>query len=82
MAWWHSFFARKPDYLVPFELYTKKASRGVQVRVRRNGKAYYIALEHIEGTVWRPLGEEIGPYDSPEEAEAAAIKSSWFLGGE
>lgn len=81
MAWWHGLFSRKPDYSVPFQLYTKNATRGAEVRVRRDGKAYYVALEHVEGTTWKPLGEEIGPYASEDEAENAAVNSSWFLGG-
>ena len=81
MAWWHSLFARKPDYQVPFQLYTKHGTRGAEVRVRRDGKAYYVALERVEGTNFRPIGEEIGPYNSPEAAEAAAVNSPWFLGG-
>jgi hypothetical protein len=36
---------------------------------------------NIEGTNWKPMGEEIGPYASADEAEIAAINSSWFKGG-
>ncbi|HVZ28141.1 MAG TPA: hypothetical protein VG798_05745 [Rhizomicrobium sp.] len=70
-----------PEYKVPFQLFTKNATRGAEVRVRPDGTAYYIALEHIEGAIWKPLGNEIGPYGSPEEAEVAAINSSWFVEG-
>jgi hypothetical protein len=82
MAWWRNLFARKSDYRVEFQLFTKEATRGAEVRIRRDEKAYYIALEHIEGTVWNPFGEEIGPYGSPEEAEIAAVNSPWFLEAE
>jgi hypothetical protein len=89
MAWWHNLFKRKgtahptvPYYTVPFQLYTLKATRGAEVRVWHDGKAYYIALEHIEGTNWKPLGEQVGPYETAEEAEVAAVNSPWFLGGE
>jgi hypothetical protein len=67
---------------VQFQLYTVEATRGAEVRVHRNGQAYYIALEHTEGTIWKPLGDEVGPYGSPEEAEIAAVNSEWFMGGE
>jgi len=82
MAWWNRFFGRKTDYRVPFDLYTKKATRGAEVRVRRDGKVYYVALEHVEGTNFRPVGEPVGPYASEKEAEIAAVNSPWFLGGE
>jgi hypothetical protein len=82
MTWWHRLFARKLEYTVAFQLYTEQATRGAEVRVRRNGKAYYVALEHVEGDKWKTLGEEVGPYDSPEAAEVAAVNSPWFLGGE
>ena len=78
MAWWRNLFARAPDYRVAFQLYTNEATRGAEVRVRRDGKAYYIALEHVEGTTWRPSGEEVGPFETPEQAENAAVNSRWF----
>lgn len=89
MAWWRDLFARKkkadpqePYYTIPFQLYTLKATRGAEVRVWNDGKAYYVALQHIEGTNWKPFGDQVGPYEIPEEAERAAVNSPWFLGGE
>ena len=82
MAWWQKLFARELEYTVQFQLYTKKATRGAEVRLRSDGRAYYIALEHIEGTIWKPFGDEVGPYDSAGQAETAAVNSPWFQGGE
>ena len=73
---------RQSGHRVPFQLFTRNATRGAEVRVRQDGKAYYIALEHVEGAHWKPFGEEIGPYATEEEAENAAINSPWFKGGE
>ena len=90
MAWWHRFSAPKvaaPSehlaYSVAFSLYTANGSRGIEVRVRHDGRAYFVEMEHVEGTIWkeRGRGDEIGPYESPEAAEAAAIVSPWFKGG-
>jgi hypothetical protein len=71
------------DYRVAFCLYTKDGKRSVEVRERRDGRTYFVEREWIEGTTFKDLnpGEEIGPYDSPEAAEAAAISRPWFSVG-
>jgi hypothetical protein len=70
-------------YSVAFSLYNEDATRGVEVRVR-DGRAYVVEMEHVAGTIWkaRGRGDEIGPYESPEAAEAAAVVSPWFTGDE
>lgn len=85
MAWWHRLFPQKTrplaaEYTVPFRLYSKDGKRSVEVRLRRNGLAYFVEQEWVEGTTFknRGLGEEIGPYETPELAEAAAIVRPWF----
>ena len=91
MAWWHRFFAAKAgdppldtDYQVAFRLYNRDATRGAEVRVLRDGRAYFIEQEHVEGTIfkYREGCEAMGPYDTPEEAELAAIRRPWFNGTE
>jgi hypothetical protein len=92
MAWWHRLFSQKaevssesPEYTVPFCLYSVDGKRCAEVRVRRDGRAYFVEREWVEGTTFkdRGRGEEIGPYETPEAAEAAAVAgSSWFSSGE
>ena len=54
------------------------------MRVRRDGRAYFVEREWVEGTTFkdRGRGEEIGPYETPEAAEAAAVGRPWFSRGE
>ncbi len=90
MAWWRRLFSRRAgpfpggaEYVVPFRLYSKDGKRGVEVRVRRDGMANFVDQEWVEETTFknRGRGEEIGPYESAEAAEAAAIARPWFSGG-
>ena len=89
MAWWHQFFRTKvagpserPAYQVAFCLYSKDGKREVEVRVRRDGRAYFVDREWVEGTTFkdREGGEESGPYETAEVAEAAAVVRPWFIG--
>jgi hypothetical protein len=91
MAWWHRLFPQRTkqftvgsEYAVPFRLYSKDGKRSVEVRVRRDGLAYFVEQEWVEGTTFknRGRGQEIGPYETPELAETAAVASSWFSGRE
>jgi hypothetical protein len=91
MAWWHRLFPLRArrfpgggEYIVPFRLYSKDGKRGIEVRVRRNGLAYFVDQERVEGTIFknRGQGQETGPYETPEAAEAAAVARPWFSGGE
>jgi hypothetical protein len=82
MAWWDRFFGEKTDFKVLFQLYTKEATRGAEVRVRRDGKFYYVPLEHVDGTNFRPIADRVILYASAEEAEHAAVNSAWFSRGE
>jgi hypothetical protein len=88
MAWWHRFI-RRPDrvlaggvYRIPFRLYSKDGKRGVEVRERDDGTAYFVEQEWVEGTTfkYRRPGKEIGPFESTAAAEAAAIATPWFNG--
>jgi hypothetical protein len=89
MAWWHRLFlgnkapSGRPEYRVAFRLYSQDGKREIEVRERRDGRAYFVEREWVEGTTFkdRGSGEEIGPYQSPEAAEAAAIARPWFSGG-
>ena len=87
MAWWHRFFRPKSGplsedlgYRVAFSLYNRNGTRCAEVRERRDGTAYFVDREHVEGTTFRDVGagEEIGPYHSIEAAEAAAVSRPWF----
>ena len=89
MAWWRRLFSRKigatsyPEYEVAFSLYSADGKRSAEVRIRRDGKAYFVDRVWVEGTTFRDLspGEEIGPYETPEAAEAAAVSRPWFSAG-
>ena len=91
MAWWRRFLPLRAgrvladtDYFVPFRLYSKDGKRSVEMRVHRDGLAYFVDQEWVEGTTFknRGRGEEIGPYETPEAAERAAVARSWFSRGE
>jgi hypothetical protein len=91
MAWWHRLFSPKAgapsegsEYKVASSLYSVDGTRGAEVRVRRNGRTYFVEREWVEGTTFkdRGRGEEIGPYETPEAAEAAAVARPWFSGGD
>ena len=71
-----------PDYQVAFCLYSKDGKREVEVRVQRDGRAYFVDREWVEGTTFkdRGRGEEIGPYETAEAAEGAAVVRPWFTG--
>ena len=68
------------EYKVEFTLYSPDGKRGAEVRVRRDGLVYFADQEWVEGTTFRQRGDEVGPYQSPEAAEAAAISRPWFSG--
>jgi hypothetical protein len=91
MGWWRRFLLRRAirrwpaeaAYAVPFRLYSKDGKRAVEVRVRRDGLAYFVDQELAEESTYRDRGDdEIGPFDTPEAAEAAAIARRWFSDGE
>jgi hypothetical protein len=69
---------------VPYRLYSNDGKRAVEVRLRRDGFACFVDQEWVEGTTFknRGLGEELGPYETPEAAEAAAVARPWFSRGE
>lgn len=88
-TWWHRFFRPRMaapseylEYRVPFCLYSRDGKRCVEVREHRDGTAYFVDREWVEGETFRDRGrgEEIGPYESPEAAEAAAVARPWFNG--
>jgi hypothetical protein len=42
MAWWDRFFGKTHLAKVLFQLYTKDATRGAEVRARDDGKYYFV----------------------------------------
>jgi hypothetical protein len=87
--WWRRLFSQNaimlsepPEYRVAFCLYSADGKRSVEVRERSDGRAYFVERVWIEGTTFRDLsGDEIGPYETPEAAELAAISRPWFSDG-
>ncbi|MGY4496565.1 hypothetical protein ACVWYH_000492 [Bradyrhizobium sp. GM24.11] len=88
--WWQRLFPRSavmlseaPEYRVAFCLYSADGKRSVEVRERSDGRAYFIERAWVEGTTFRDLntGDEIGPYETPEATELAAISRPWFSEG-
>ena len=65
-------------FLVPFTLYSINAERAVQVRVRRDGFTYFMPQVHVGGQIFENRGSEIGPFDTPEDAERAAASGDWL----
>jgi hypothetical protein len=91
VAWWHRFFRPKSEppsegvkYRVAFCLYSADGKRCAEVRERPDGTAYFVDREWVDGTIFRDVGcgEEVGPYDSIEAAEAAAVSRPWFNGSD
>jgi hypothetical protein len=91
MDWWRRLFGRRRKrfppgvaYVVPFRLYNIDGSRSIEVRVKPDGLAYYVEQERVEEDVFknRGSGKEVGPFDSPEAAENAAVGTAWFNGRE
>ena len=89
MALWHRFFRRATpsnslEYRVAFCLYSQDGKRCSEVRERRDGATYFVDRVWVEGTTFkdRGRGEEVGPYQSLEAAEAAAVSRPWFHRGE
>ena len=87
MSWFGWLFSRngrrsESDYTVAFELYNKNAKRGAQVRIYRDGRAYFVDREWVEGTTFKDRSGSAlnGPYDTPVEAEKAAVSRPWFYG--
>jgi hypothetical protein len=87
MPWWHRFFRPNSgppseglEYRVAFSLYSADGKRCAEIRERRDGTAYFVDREWVEGTTFRDVGhgEEIGPYHSIAAAEAAAVSRPWF----
>lgn len=69
---------RNVAFAVPFTLYSINAMRAVQVRVRRDGFAYFMPQVHVGDQKFEDLGSEIGPFDTPEDAEQAAASGDWL----
>jgi len=91
MTWWNRLFQRQTksplagvEYRVASNLYSRDGKRGIEVHELRNGQAYYVEQEWVEGTrfKYRTPRQTIGPFSSPGDAESAAVKTPWFCGDE
>ena len=69
---------RNVAFAVPFTLYSINAKRAVQVRARRDGFAYFMPQVHVGDQRFEDQGSEIGPFDTPEDAERAAASGGWL----
>ena len=65
-------------FAVPFTLYSVNAKRAVQVRVRRDGFAYFMPQVNVGDQKFEDKGSEVGPFDTPEDAERAAASGDWL----
>lgn len=88
MAWWKRILGwraeaslRGLEYRIAFTLYSKDASRKVEIRQFSNGKTYMLEQE-AEGETFkdRHSGSMVGPFASPEAAERFIIATPWFRG--
>ena len=85
MAWWPRVFQRTTlpnglEYRVTLQIYSQDGKRCSEVRMHRDGTAFFVDRECIDGTTFRDRGqgEEIGPFPSPKAAKAAAESRPWF----
>lgn len=78
--------ARSPlvgqEYRTACNLYSRDGKRKVEVREFRIGETYLVESEWVEGTTFkdRHAGRMVGPFASPEDAEAFIIATDWFNG--
>jgi hypothetical protein len=82
VAWWYRHFGETHLARTVSQHYTIDGNRGAEVRVRKDGKYYYVPLEHVGGTDFKVIPSRIALYQSKEGAESAAVNSPWFLRGE
>jgi len=63
-------------------LYSADADREVEVREFSNGETYIVERERADGGAYqdRHSGRMVGPFASPEKAEAFIVATTWFLG--
>ena len=85
MAWWPRLFRQTAplnglEYRVTLLLYSQDGRRCSEVRVRRDGTAFFVDRECTDGTTFEDCGrgEEIGPFPSPKAAKTAAQSRPWF----
>jgi len=70
------------EYRVAFNLYSDDGKRGVEVREFRNGKAYLIERDLVEGTTFKDRhdGRMVGPFATTADAETFIVATPWFCG--
>jgi hypothetical protein len=70
------------EYRVAFKLYSLEGEREVEVLEFLNGKTYMIERERMDGGEYkaRHSGGLVGPFASPEDAEAFIVATPWFNG--
>ena len=90
MAWWTSLFAQKTplslngmEFRTVFNLYSPDGRREAEVRELRTGEAYIVERERKGDGAFkdRHNGRMVGPFASPEDAEAFIIATRWFRRG-
>jgi hypothetical protein len=69
-------------YTLAFALYSSDGKRRAEVLEFGNGKTYLAEAELVEGTTFEPRhgGRLVGPFASPQEAEAFIVATTWFCG--
>lgn len=91
MAWWNITLKWRPrsslkgrTYTVAFILYSLDGKRAAEVRSFDNGETYISEEEWVQGTTYenRHGGRIVGPFPSPDDAEAFIVKTAWFCGAD
>jgi hypothetical protein len=82
IAWWYRHLGDSHLARTVSQIYTTDGERGAEVRVRKDGKYYYVPLENVGATDFKVIPSRIALYQSKEGAESAAVNSPWFLRGQ
>jgi hypothetical protein len=71
-------------FRIAFNLYSVDGKREVEVREFRDGRAYLVEREWVEGTTFRDRhsGRMVGPFVSTDAAEKFIVATAWFCGGD
>lgn len=88
MTWWKRLFGRKDpsslaglNYRVAYTLTSKDGKREVEVREFSDTQTFLAEREKVDGIFReRHMGQMVGPFPSPEEAERFIVATAWFRG--